>query len=132
VERDSAAFRSLVAKVMNLGALEIEDGWIEDGDVQVFKFVTKPVRGCFRAAASIVGSEAYPSLCGVSVRHLQHDSSPLRPIVGAVTNRVELLGSNSGCVLRAGHRQVRAEEVSALHWRRPPMCVWRTAMRPFC
>ena len=44
VERDSAAFRSLVAKVMNLGALEIEDGWIEDGDVQVFKFVTKPVR----------------------------------------------------------------------------------------
>ena len=44
MERDSAAFRSLVAKVMNLGALEIEDGWIEDGNVQVFKFVTKPVR----------------------------------------------------------------------------------------
>ena len=43
VERDSAAFRALVAKVMNLGALEIEDGWVEDGDVQVFKFVTKPV-----------------------------------------------------------------------------------------
>ncbi len=43
MERDSAAFRALVAKVMNLGALEIEDGWVEDGDVQVFKFVTKPV-----------------------------------------------------------------------------------------
>ena len=43
VERDSAAFRALVAKVMSLGGLEIEDGWIEDGDVQVFKFVTKPV-----------------------------------------------------------------------------------------
>jgi hypothetical protein len=34
VERDSAAFRALVAKTQKLGALEIEDGW-RDGDVQV-------------------------------------------------------------------------------------------------
>ncbi|KAK9791832.1 hypothetical protein WJX73_004695, partial [Symbiochloris irregularis] len=41
VERDSAAFRSLVAKVMKLGGLEIHDGWM-DGDVEVYKFVTRP------------------------------------------------------------------------------------------
>ena len=35
VERDSAAFRALVARTQKLGALEIEDGW-RDGDVQVF------------------------------------------------------------------------------------------------
>jgi hypothetical protein len=35
VERDSAAFRALVAKTQKLGALEIEDGW-RDGDVQVW------------------------------------------------------------------------------------------------
>ena len=34
VERDSAAFRALVAKTQKLGALEIEDGW-RDGNVQV-------------------------------------------------------------------------------------------------
>lgn len=34
VERDSAAFRALVAKTQKLGALEIEDGW-RDGDLQV-------------------------------------------------------------------------------------------------
>lgn len=34
VERDSAAFRALVAKTQKLGALEIEDGW-RDGEVQV-------------------------------------------------------------------------------------------------
>lgn len=41
VERDSAAFRSLVAKVMKLGGLEILDGWM-DGDVEVYQFVTRP------------------------------------------------------------------------------------------
>lgn len=34
VERDSAAFRSLVAETQKLGSLEIRDGW-SDGDVQV-------------------------------------------------------------------------------------------------
>ena len=34
VERDSAAFRALVAKTQKLGALEIVDGWA-DGGVQV-------------------------------------------------------------------------------------------------
>ncbi|KAK9830764.1 hypothetical protein WJX74_006040 [Apatococcus lobatus] len=41
VERDSAAFRSLVAKVMKLGALDIAEGWMEGG-VEVYKFVTDP------------------------------------------------------------------------------------------
>ena len=39
VERDSAAFRALVAKTQMLGALEIEDGW-RDGDVQVLFWCT--------------------------------------------------------------------------------------------
>ena len=39
VERDSAAFRALVAKTQKLGALEIEDGW-RDGDVQVLFWCT--------------------------------------------------------------------------------------------
>mmetsp|Transcript_21307 Transcript_21307/g.64113 ORF Transcript_21307/g.64113 Transcript_21307/m.64113 type:complete len:554 (+) Transcript_21307:294-1955(+) len=41
VERDSAAFRALVAETQKLGSLEIRDGWA-DGPVQVFKLVTKP------------------------------------------------------------------------------------------
>lgn len=34
IERDSAAFRALVARTQNVGALEIREGWA-DGDVQV-------------------------------------------------------------------------------------------------
>ncbi|KAK9901312.1 hypothetical protein WJX75_005857 [Coccomyxa subellipsoidea] len=40
IERDSAAFRSLVSKSMKVGALDIVDGWME-GESEVYKFVTK-------------------------------------------------------------------------------------------
>ncbi|CAL8471107.1 g10649 [Coccomyxa elongata] len=40
IERDSAAFRSLVSKSMKVGALEIVDCWME-GNSEVYKFVTK-------------------------------------------------------------------------------------------
>ncbi|KAK9830091.1 hypothetical protein WJX72_009745 [[Myrmecia] bisecta] len=42
VERDSAAFRSLVAKVMKLGCLEIVEGWTKADGVEVYKLVTSP------------------------------------------------------------------------------------------
>ncbi|BDA45295.1 hypothetical protein COCOBI_07-0820 [Coccomyxa sp. Obi] len=40
IERDSAAFRSLMSKSMKVGALEIVDCWME-ADAEVYKFVTK-------------------------------------------------------------------------------------------
>ncbi len=52
VERDSAAFRALVAKTQKLGALEIEDGWW-DGEVQV--------RNCCDMAAGIHDAPAHGS-----------------------------------------------------------------------
>ena len=79
VERDSAAFRALVAKVMNLGALEIEDGWVEDGDVQVFKFVTKPVRTPHRCVMRCAAARA-PSPLGLLQRQVVlHPGSGPRP-----------------------------------------------------